>query len=594
MRSRRRGVETLPVQSRGFRTTCLKADEERRWNEELIARAQVRPWRPSWERQASDLATPCTADRCIVQPDRCENPHLAFHRSARRRRSGQGQGHTRGNGEAPDKHNRRVWVRTTPCSDASCHFEVLDDATKDVKQADDALSETNTAATASLHSEALCRESLSQEADARSERSSSEHHEDDREASARGAQPCADECIAEVLAMLQMESSKLSAAREGLFFKVREAAAEALPSFDRVSLVGSVALTIDVPSSDVDAVAFTTSCVDAVTALHDIADVLQRKDPELHVQVIDRARVPIITASTADRMVSLDMSVNRDLPDKHVSWFRNLKVFQDEHQLVVDFLRCVKYWHSQRKIPSSKEGGYPILAWMLYALQKLNLFLLEEKPGLSHHHRLLTALSCFFNLSLDRPAASPEFPKSGSLWPFPSILDPVPDKTISGNRSLVHEMPQATQLLHAGEFQRAKALVSSAVSGGSSFAALFERSEPCVLPVPPKGKAVVLKRHKLWLVEVGCVLRLRDGWTAPFLHCGDSQTELQGCLLRVGKTGALDRFPEMRQRLRFTPADVVCAGVECTLSDSVSCLLFRDLQRWQTLHRVLHPNLQEA
>ncbi|CAE7930867.1 unnamed protein product [Symbiodinium sp. KB8] len=568
--------------------------KEQRWKEEWISVAQVQPWKPSWERgkseNLSERAGGCTAVSC-AEIAASQQPSLrrSMPQSHKPRHDQFRAGRHKSNTQ------RRIWrPKFSPEQSLA-----LTDAIKPLSDVD-AASETNTAATTSLHTEAICHEVFSQDGDVQSEQCCSETP--DGVSGAR--RPSSDDCVGQILTLLRNESAKLLPLREELFGTVRDAAADALPSFERMALVGSVALTIDVPSSDVDAVVFTKTPVDAIQALNAMAALLRQKEPQLRVQVIDRARVPIIMVSTGDRMASLDLSVNRKLPDEHVSWFRSLRIFQEEQELVVDFLRCVKYWHSQRQIPGTKEGGYPILAWILFAVQRLQAFLAEETLNASHCGRLLAALDHFFQ-SLVWPAdthasmcGSSEEYIGSRIWPFPCVLDPVtPDV---GNSNLIHEIPIATQILYADEFLRARALVAAAISGdGNAFARLFERESSTLLQASPfpgdsKGNgaygcvAFVLKRQKIWLVEVLSVSKMREKWTAPFLHRCDSQTELQGCLLSVDGAGAVQRFPELRQGLTFSPRDfVACAELDHISQQTPSVRLTKgDLRRWQDLQKL--------
>ena len=163
--------------------------------------------------------------------------------------------------------------------------------------------------------------------------------------------------------------------------------------------------------------------------------------------------------------------------DQHAKWMGALKVFQQEDAR--DFLRCVKYWHSQRQIPGSKEGGYPALAWLFLALQVLTVHTCESK---SHSQRVLNLLQRFFGL-LDGD-------RSGTFWPFPHVKDPV------DGHSLTQELPFATQLLYAAECRRA----SRAVTG--DVAQLFEpRGSAALAARPGQHTLAVVTARKLWLAE---------------------------------------------------------------------------------------------
>ena len=73
-------------------------------------------------------------------------------------------------------------------------------------------------------------------------------------------------------------------------------------------------------------------------------------------------------------------------------------------ELTKDFLRCIKLWLSQRRIPGAKEGAYPVLAWVFLALQ-------STVEGRSVLHRLQ---SFFATLC----------PQQGTFRPFPLVMDP--------------------------------------------------------------------------------------------------------------------------------------------------------------------------
>lgn len=163
--------------------------------------------------------------------------------------------------------------------------------------------------------------------------------------------------------------------------------------------------------------------------------------------------------------------------DQHAKWMGALKVFQQEHAR--DFLRCVKYWHSQRQIPGSKEGGYPALAWLFLALH-----VLTNTSESSQSQRVLKLLQRFFAL-LDGERSQ------GSFWPFPNVQDPV-----DGHSLTEKELPFATQLLCAAECRRARRAVAGDV------AQLFDRRGSAALPARPGHQTLaVVRARKLWLVE---------------------------------------------------------------------------------------------
>eukprot|EP00438_Fugacium_kawagutii_P013770 Skav232247 [mRNA] locus=scaffold273:72143:79110:- [translate_table: standard] len=278
--------------------------------------------------------------------------------------------------------------------------------------------------------------------------------------------------------------------------------------------------------------------------------------------------------------------------DEHARWVGDLKVFREEQQIARDFLRSVKYWHSQRQIPGTKEGGYPALAWLFLALHVLTIhFSATQRPL-----RVLQLLKEFFTLHTDYVDITPwcAAPRTKGFWPFPSIQDPV--TKFHGERGggrgqqnvLTHEIPAATQLLYAGEFRRAQVLIAAAERTGS-IAPLFEpRKRPTSLPVESRGGiALILKAGKIWAVEP-LVVRLRGGWTAPFLHRCDCHTEVRARVHSIDGTGLLTPFPELRAAMDFTPSEFVSAVAHCDGEQpGVRRLERDDLQLWQDMCELL-------
>lgn len=593
-----------------------KAEEERQWKEEAISAAQAQPWRPSWERKPlTNLPVP-PAQRECSGPQLDES--LVTSSKPWRPSWEKGQPEPQLKDLAPRlmpawqpcavaNLRRRIWASKRFAESGAKKLEELHLVKKCDDKGDkddiDAFSQSDakTVATTSLHSEAG-NESVSRDADVHSEQSYSELLTD---------ATAAEESLQHILARLQDESAQLSPLREWLFNTVRDAAKEALgENFERMTLVGSVALQIDIPASDVDAVTFTTRAVEGIQALHATAAALREQEPTLNVQVIATARVPILMVSTADHAVRMDMSVNQKLPDEHARWVGDLKVFKEEQQIARDFLRSVKYWHSQRQIPGTKEGGYPALAWLFLALHVLTV---HARGTSSTSQRPLKLLKEFFSLidtdSMDGGAmtsdptswCAPPTWRTQGFWPFPSIQDPVTNMTNMTNSGgphgphgahfLTHEIPAATQLLYAAEFRRARVLIAAAERTGSSIAPLFEpRDRATSLPVAYDGNIVlILKGGKIWAVEPLAVRQLRGGWKAPFLHRCDCQSQVRARVHGVdGRTGLLTPFPELRATMDFTPSEFVATVAQCRGEPAgVRRLVPGDLQLWQDMCQLL-------
>ena len=292
--------------------------------------------------------------------------------------------------------------------------------------------------------------------------------------------------------------------------------------------------------------------------------------------------------------------------DEHARWVGDLKIFREEQQIARDFLRSVKYWHSQRQIPGTKEGGYPALAWLFLALHVLTV---HARGTSSSSQRPLKLLKEFFTLmgtdstdgtmsKLTSWCAPPTWRTQG-FWPFPSIQDPVTNMTSMTNSGgphgahfLTHEIPAATQLLYAAEFRRAQVLIAAAERTGS-IAPLFEpRDRATSLPVAYDGDiALILKGGKIWAVEPLAVRQLRGGWKAPFLHRCDCQSQVRARVHGVdGRTGLLTPFPELRATMDFTPSEFVATVAQCRGERGVRRLAPGDLQLWQDMCQLLQKD----
>jgi len=219
-------------------------------------------------------------------------------------------------------------------------------------------------------------------------------------------------------------------ARSQLFDTVQTAAAIALGDhFERFALVGSTALRIDTPDSDLDAVVFTRSSVSpsgedlhpplATDALRRITEMLRASDPSLRLQLVDCTRVPVLTVFSSDGELSLDLTVDQPLSEWHVLWLQSqrkdpvfdLPFMQGvpvptldgwEQGLEAAALRCIKWWLRRRHIPVSKEGGYPTVVWTLMVIHALRCSVFynegngDDACTTVNERTLLGAIAAFF------------------------------------------------------------------------------------------------------------------------------------------------------------------------------------------------------
>jgi len=244
--------------------------------------------------------------------------------------------------------------------------------------------------------------------------------------------------IADVVEFMRSAAIARYPARARFFELVQEAAASALGlHFERLALVGSTALKIDTPDSDLDVVAFTRAAPiepdsesaasqelsyppSPVESLRRIAQTLAARDADLKLQLVDCSRVPVLTVVSADEELSLDLTVDQPLGEWHVLWFQ--KIWQSEPSampaplhcvpepvdqdgdswelgLEAAALRCVKWWLRRRQIPVSKEGGYPTFVWTLMALHVLRCSLLLKSTDTKEEklQSLIGAIAAFFD-----------------------------------------------------------------------------------------------------------------------------------------------------------------------------------------------------
>mmetsp|Transcript_51430 Transcript_51430/g.95149 ORF Transcript_51430/g.95149 Transcript_51430/m.95149 type:complete len:639 (+) Transcript_51430:55-1971(+) len=335
--------------------------------------------------------------------------------------------------------------------------------------------------------------------------------------------------------------------RASLFNCVKDVVAEILGThLDRLALVGSTALRIETPASDLDVVVYTKAAYSVENVdenvdvecipppppgevLQSIAMALVQHDSTLVVQLIDTARVPLLVIRTPDKDVSLDLTVDRPVAEWHVWWFQSqdfslgslehpaaLASMPDEDCeddcFVASVLRILKWWLRRRKLPTAKEGGYPSIVWTLMVLHVLRCSIIvgerdERGRPSKRGEAVLTALAAFFDRFSGEDSFSgtllftdgthAEFrPELGTDL---SVLDPTFTASIPFDAHAAQLAPRlspATQLLHAYELSRAKQLSQAALAelhsevstvdhGVSKFEAIFKEVGCSMNYVPP-------------------------------------------------------------------------------------------------------------
>lgn len=299
--------------------------------------------------------------------------------------------------------------------------------------------------------------------------------------------------LMEMLAAMDQRMQQLRETQQGLVATVELACRQALGvSFARLVLVGSAALRVETPGSDIDVVCFTRRGedvksglpVDALRkiywALHTLVNQYPNGSQNLNMELIEDARVPILRVlwGPTDGSIAVDVSVDQHRPVDHVRWFQNVGAAPTPSApppmvapLVTLTLRCVKWWLRQRQIPRTKEGGLPTIAWLLMAVHVCSLPETHQQAllnGTRPMAALLASLAAFFLnyttqggfdgvLVFAPHGSSSEFrrnkEKRRSPWAELSILDPTREGIES--LDLAPRLPPATQLLFGYELRRA-------------------------------------------------------------------------------------------------------------------------------------------
>jgi hypothetical protein len=369
------------------------------------------------------------------------------------------------------------------------------------------------------------------------------------------SQTSAEVGILSILTYMRSVAAERYPARVHLFETVHAAAARALGEhFERFALVGSTALRIDTPDSDLDAVVFTQSSWSpsgeqqrpplATETLRRISKMLQTSDPSLRLQLVDCTRVPVLTVFSADEQQSLDLTVDQPLSEWHVLWIQSQRkepVFDPpfmhgvpvptldgwEQGLEAAALRCIKWWLRRRHIPVTKEGGYPTVVWTLMVIHALRCSVFYNEAvsmnasAVVNERTLLGAIAAFFDRFSEGGLSGTLFfaeGKRAEFWPqaLPdntagetaasgalSVLDPTTtseDCAAFGIEpvELAPQLSQATQLLHTYELRRAQVFSSLALEeeapnseeSGAALSALFAEADESLYILP----AVVPKK----------------------------------------------------------------------------------------------------
>eukprot|EP00928_Gymnodinium_smaydae_P007797 TRINITY_DN12793_c0_g6_i1.p1 TRINITY_DN12793_c0_g6~~TRINITY_DN12793_c0_g6_i1.p1 ORF type:complete len:633 (-),score=37.67 TRINITY_DN12793_c0_g6_i1:199-2097(-) len=341
-------------------------------------------------------------------------------------------------------------------------------------------------------------------------------------------------------------------------------------NFRMLAIVGSVALALETPGSDIDLVCFTQYSINDLCdakILRDIAECLLSQGPKdfegLRASVISDARVPILSVIWMTPLglpVTVDLGMNLQQSHDHVKWFHRVGVLPDPRTWSVEtppvpiLMRCVKIWLRRRGLPRAKEGGLPSIAWLLLVLHSFSECSMVMSETSVPGHAVTSAVRLFrwfFNfyaasydglsgvLCFDSMSASSKLERSDTRNQFEVALiikDPV------SGVNLAPPLSSATKLLFAYELYRARALMNVFPSDSCEFNPdILSGHSPSLNSLPRRSDlgfgALVLVREGdgLSTVELAFVREIipRPGWSADFLHRLDANSVLKTCLLRT-------------------------------------------------------------
>eukprot|EP00930_Biecheleria_cincta_P025311 TRINITY_DN18041_c0_g1_i1.p1 TRINITY_DN18041_c0_g1~~TRINITY_DN18041_c0_g1_i1.p1 ORF type:complete len:673 (-),score=107.12 TRINITY_DN18041_c0_g1_i1:342-2294(-) len=339
--------------------------------------------------------------------------------------------------------------------------------------------------------------------------------------------------------------------------------------FKKLVLVGSIALSLETPGSDVDLVCLTNSPaqgVDTIDILHKVKDFVMANyqhsgyPEKFHAVVVDDARVPILSLLSGNHVL-VDLSVNSQNSLDHIDWFRRVGPAPTSLVSVSDIpvrtatLRLIKWWLRLRRVPRAKSGGLPTIAWMLLVMHSCSEQANTASPGSDNDRRMaqiLGLLSSFFQtyttvsgldgvLQFEQDSSSSTFHRRDGARKVGqaelTVVDP------NSGINLTPPMSPAMHLLLVHELLRARSLLKEASPTGNSIflqrvfepVPEFANSLPATI-TEPFGALVLVEKAAdgVCTVELVRISRIHKlpWWNAPFLPRWDRQTTLEAQLLR--------------------------------------------------------------
>eukprot|EP00439_Symbiodinium_sp_Y106_P080386 s981_g19.t1 len=133
----------------------------------------------------------------------------------------------------------------------------------------------------------------------------------------------------------------------------------------KVVVAGSMGLGADVGGSDLDLVLCCDIEVNPKTALAAVTEALLKAGEVVDVILLEQVAVPLLSFRMAG--LSVDVTLNQMSSIRDILLFRYaLRTAGPE---LSSMLRLVKMWLKARRIPGTKQGGFPTVVWLRLAIR---------------------------------------------------------------------------------------------------------------------------------------------------------------------------------------------------------------------------------
>mmetsp|Transcript_58088 Transcript_58088/g.155256 ORF Transcript_58088/g.155256 Transcript_58088/m.155256 type:complete len:579 (+) Transcript_58088:34-1770(+) len=444
----------------------------------------------------------------------------------------------------------------------------------------------------------------------------------------------ADLVACHVLHSIGSDLSRTKAIKEELVQAVTKASEAALgKDFQRAVLVGSNAMHIDAPGSDIDVVVFHGASVQDVTVLKDVMDELDKPQPGLpaaEFKLVATAKVPILTIHwPAPVNIFCDVSVNKEGPENHVAWVAKC-VARDPP--LESAMKLLKHWLRQRRIPPAKEGGYPSLVWGILQVHTARCSVMltwdHDRVG-----EVLKRVAMFFERFASQqslsgsiifegdlpagegssfvPAATPAGPRDVIWHKGLSLQDPT--QKADGESNMGGTVSLATHYLHMYELRRGQKLLEKTAAideNGAMLEELFAAVPEEVNKLPTEMSPGLAEEAMIILLDKQPnqppQLRLarpkeikpRDGWGLPWLSRKDPFTEIVVELLEVqedhsGYKGGPNKLRVTKgKRHTIQPCHFVCMCGKLLRQPNDRYIIENEegLRRWWDMRQHHHPS----